>query len=281
MMHPLVKWAGGKTQFIQRIVSKVDARGRFVEPFVGGGSVFLNVAPPRLWINDVNPYLINMYRVVKDDPDALIGALEQFSEEYKSLDTLAAKKQYFTEIRKIRFANCDPIRQAAHFIFLNKTCFRGLYRENSRGEFNAPFGNYEKPAICERRNLVAISEYLNRVDAKITNWDYKNVLEQLEPDDFVYLDPPYFPKNPTSFTRYNKDDFTIEQHRTLVGILIQLPNKFLLSNYPHPDFIELFKTDDGGSIFGYETFCARRAINVRQGKDRVAESEDNEILVYN
>lgn len=291
-----MKWAGGKTQFISKISEKVSEKEyeRFVEPFVGGGSVFLHILPKKLWINDLNPLLVNMYLIVKNKPDDLIAKLKTMIEEMNNYEIPKdAKKRgrkdvekspdmiqneyYYYHIRDVDLETCSDIDKAAIFIFLNKTCFRGLYRENSSGKFNVPFGNYKNPPICDEKNIRGVSKYLNDIDAKITNLDYKLVIENLTDTDFVYLDPPYYPKNTTSFTKYTKDDFSIEEQKNLVKYLVNMKNNFLLSNFPHPDLIAEF-SKDGEPLFEYDVFCARRAINVNQGKEK---EENNEILVWN
>lgn len=300
-MQPVIKWVGGKSQFISKIKDKIGQacsgeNARLVEPFVGGGSVFLNLVPSSLWINDINPQLVNMYQMVKTQPNELLGRLQEMvtemNQHVKKNDApkrnrrkqdnrpqeLIDKEDYYYKIRDIDVSSQPPIRQAAIFIFLNKTCFRGLYRENSSGKFNVPFGNYSAPAIVNEENLLTVSEYLNRVNAKITNLDYKSVLENIQDDDVVYLDPPYYPVNKTSFTQYTKHDFSIEEQERLVGRLAVLRNKFLLSNYPHPEYVKRIAKERN---FRYETFVARRAIDVSQGERNPDKLKPNEILVWN
>lgn len=289
---PILKWVGGKSQFINKISDNLSKQTfkRFVEPFVGGGSVFLNILPKNVWINDINSDLINMYKIVKESPDDLIRKLNDMISEMntykpprgiprksrkdKSLEMIR-REHYFYYIRD----TLDPketsrIEQAARFIFLNKTCFRGLYRENSKGKFNVPFGNYKNPQICNAENICAVSEYLNRTNAKITNYDYKRVLDELTVGDFVYLDPPYYPKNALSFTKYNKNGFSISDHKDLANSILNSGKGFLLSNYPHPDFIKLFENKPG---ITYESFHAKRAINVKQGENN--DKTPNELLI--
>ena len=166
-LKPVVKWLGGKTQLIDKILSKIQiTTGRFVEPFVGGGSVFLYIQPDKLHINDINPYLMNMYRVIKDNPEELIIDLQ----------THQITEAYYYQIRREQIGDENKIREASKFIFLNKTCFRGVYRENSKGEFNVPFGNYKHPLICDMENIRNISTYFNAIDVVMTNTSFENVL---------------------------------------------------------------------------------------------------------
>ena len=155
-LKPILKWAGGKIRIIGKIKDKVSISDRYVEPFIGGGSVFLTLKPTKAILNDINPYLITMYKTVRDKPEELILKLK----EYEKKNT---KEEYY-EIRSKGIKNDDDVEQSAILIYINKTCFRGLYRENSKGGFNVPYGNYKKPLICDETNIKNISKYLNEND---------------------------------------------------------------------------------------------------------------------
>jgi len=181
--------------------------------------------PKRAIISDVNIELINAYEVIRDDVDALIRSLKRHKNEEK----------YFYHVRK----NWNPkklskVRRASRFIFLNKTCFNGLYRENSKGEFNVPFGRYKNPNIADENNLRAISEYLNVANVKIMNKDFLSTVRLASAEDFVYFDPPYHPINATaSFTKYSKDDFNENNQKELADAFSKLAERnctTLLSN---------------------------------------------------
>ena len=290
-LKPVIKWAGGKTQFIEKIKNKIvnEKYARFVEPFVGGGSVFMNIKPDNLWINDINPHLFNMYNIIKVYPDALIAKLKQLTMDMKKHKNREPEKKrarngkpkknidnedFFYMIRALDLEKQEPVEKAAIFIFLNKTCFRGLYRENSTGKFNVPFGDYSNPLICDEENIKNLSKYFNSRNVLITNLDYKIVLNKLKKDDFVYVDPPYYPKDATSFTKYNKDDFSIDEQKKLINLFLTSSNKILMSNYPHEDLLAYVENN-----CNYETFLARRAINVKQGNEN--DKKDNELLVWN
>jgi DNA adenine methylase len=263
-LKPILKWAGGKIRIIGKIKDKVTISDRYVEPFIGGGSVFLTLKPTKAILNDINPYLITMYKTVRDKPDELILKLK----EYEKKNT---KEEYY-EIRSKGIKNDDDVEQSAILIYINKTCFRGLYRENSKGGFNVPYGNYKKPLICNETNIKNISTYLNENDIKFFNLPYQEFLGKCVETDFVYLDPPYFPMTKTQFTKYNKGDFTTKDHDNLFKIITEGEFKFLMSNSPADEIKEMF------SDYETETFTKSRAINVKQGKTK---TKVNEILIWN
>lgn len=267
-MTPLLKWAGGKTQFITKVLShfpELTEEQTYIEPFLGGGSVFLAAAPPRAIVNDINPHLINFYRTLRDDVDNLIERVATLCRESNN-------EEDFFRYRAVY--NChtgSQLEEAALFYYLNKACFRGLYRENSKGDFNVPFGNYKSLNVNEHQFRL-ISTYLGGDGIQIECGPYEGVLQRAERGDFVYLDPPYYPQKASQFTKYSASDFSPANHDDLAKAVKNLPCSFLLSNSPHPSVVEMY---DG---FEYEIFAARRAINVNQGKDAAA---NNELLVWN
>ncbi|NPA53163.1 MAG: DNA adenine methylase [Aquificae bacterium] len=264
---PFVKWAGGKRQLIKILKFYLPIEYKtYIEPFVGGGALLFETLPKKAIINDINAELINAYNVIKNNVDELIESLKYHKNE----------KNYYYYIRSLDPDKLTPIERASRFIYLNKTCFNGLYRENSKGKFNVPFGNYKNPKIVDEENLKAISEYLNTYDIKIFNGDYKEVCELAEKGDFIYFDPPYYPLNKTaSFTKYNKYDFTEKDQIELANLFKELDRKgcYILLSNSNTNFIrKLYKDYE---IIELE---ANRFINSkgdRRGKSKI------EVLIKN
>ncbi|WP_296685508.1 DNA adenine methylase [Flavobacterium sp.] len=241
---PFLKWAGGKTQLItdiQKALPKefISQKFTYVEPFVGSGAVLfwiLNNFPnvEKAVINDINSDLTNTYKVIASKTKNLISVLEQFQREFHSLDLLEEKKkEYFYAKRELfNTRSTDKVTQAALFIFLNRTCFNGLFRVNKNNGFNVPMGSYKKPTICDKENLLAVSEALQRVE--ILTGDYQETLKHAERPALFYFDPPYKPlSNTSSFNSYAKDEFNDEEQirlRDFCKTLDTLDHKWILSN---------------------------------------------------
>lgn len=227
-IRPLLKWAGGKTQLLDKILPKIPKKyGRFIEPFFGGGAVFFAVQPENGIIADSNPELINLYRSIAVDVDGVIDQLRS----YKNTE------EVFYAVRSLDSKNLSSIEAAARTIFLNKTCFNGLYRVNKFGQFNVPFGHYKNPKIIDEDALRAASSLLSK--AVIVCGDYKAVLrENAQAGDFIFLDPPYLPISEYSdFKRYTKEQFYEEDHIELaaeVKRLHELGCHVVLTNSNHP-----------------------------------------------
>ena len=234
LCYPFVKWAGGKTQLLPMVDKHIPPTfNRYFEPFLGGGALFFHLSAKNLefisYLSDINEDLINAYKVVKDKVDDLIGLLKHHETEYKK-----SPHEYYYQLR----ANIKPlsdVESAARFIALNKTCYNGLYRVNSKGVFNVPMGRYKDPLICDSNNLPKVSTALRESKAKIRMSNYKNILlENAEEDDFIYLDPPYNPVSNTAyFTRYTDTAFKNEDQQELADvfrILNERKCKILLSN---------------------------------------------------
>lgn len=214
---PFLKWAGGKTQLLKEISTKFqyskDDEFTYIEPFVGSGAVlfwvlnnFKNVK--NVIINDINSDLTNTYLSIKNDVENLIVILEKWQSEYHALDEeTELKKEYFYSKRVLfNQRSSDQNTQSALFIFLNRTCFNGLYRVNRKNEFNVPIGSYKKPRICDKDNLGLVSKALSNVT--VLNDDFEKTMEYINENTFFYFDPPYKPLNKTSsFTAYAKDEF--------------------------------------------------------------------------
>jgi DNA adenine methylase len=240
--------------------------GRYYEPFIGGGAFLFSQLPDSATISDANPELINCYQVIQDDVEALI----------RSLRTHKNEEAYFYAVRAKNPATMTAVQRASRFIFLNKTCFNGLYRENKSGQFNSPFGRYENPKIVDTQNLRAISEYLNTYDVEIKHSSYQFVLDEAQPGDFVYFDPPYAPMTKTaSFASYVKGGFGLNDQVELAKVFADLAKKgvkVMLSNSNTPVIHKLYKE------FNIKIIHATRAINCKGGKRG---KEANEVLVSN
>lgn len=225
--YPIVKWVGGKRQLMFDLLKNMpEDCNRYFEPFIGGGALFFELQPDNAYISDMNEELINLYQVVRDNVDELIADLQKHN----------ISKDYFMEIRNIdrtdEYKNWSDVKKASRFIYLNRTCFNGMYRVNSKGEFNVPFGHYKNPRIIDENNLLNCSELLKKTEIKCA--DFSDILSKVQKDDFVYFDPPYVPLNETSgFTSYTKDGFDIDMQFKLRDVCDELDSmgvKFLLSN---------------------------------------------------
>lgn len=231
---PILKWAGGKTQMLGELIPKVPASyGRYIEPFFGGGAMFFALQPENAVIADSNPELINMYRQVASHVEDVI----------KYLRTYENTSEMFYAVRSLEWTALPKAEAAARTIYLNRTCFNGLYRVNKQGRFNVPFGRYKNPKICDEEGLRAASEVLKK--AEILCGDYILVLEHYaQPGDFVFLDPPYLPISEYSdFKRYTKEQFYEEDHIELARMVMTLHERgchILLTNSNHPLVHELY-----------------------------------------
>lgn len=241
-IYPFVKWAGGKRQLLPIINENLPTElfngkiTKYVEPFVGGGAVLLDLIQKfefeQVIINDLNLDLINLYKAIKYDVNTLINKLEIIAKEYLNLDT-DKRAEYYYHIRNL--FNSTPsgnIDKSVYLLFLNKTCFNGLYRVNSKNEFNVPHGRYKNPTILDKGNLISISKVLANVE--ILQGDFTNVREYVDEKTFVYFDPPYRPLNSTSnFTSYSNNDFNDEEQIRLANFFDDLNErnaKLMLSN---------------------------------------------------
>ena len=231
---PILKWAGGKTQMLGELLPKVPSSyGRYIEPFFGGGAMFFALQPEQAIISDSNPELINLYRQVSDNVDDVICQLKKYENS----------QEMFYEVRGQDWTMLPEAEAAARTIFLNKTCFNGLYRVNKKGQFNVPFGKYKNPKICDEDGLKAASAALKK--AEIVCGDYLFVLDHYaQPGDLVFLDPPYLPISEYSdFKRYTKEQFYEEDHVELAKMVKTLHERgcyVILTNSNHPLVHELY-----------------------------------------
>ena len=266
---PFVKWVGGKRQLLKQFrlmnlypPDKFDVRtGRYFEPFVGGGAVFFDLLPEKGFLSDLNKELVTTYNVIKNDAEALI----------KSLKKHKTDKDYFLKIRAQNPNDLDDVSVASRFIFLNRTCFNGLYRVNSKGGFNVPFGKNKNPLICDEENLRKVSKALKGIE--IQHQDYKEVLKKAKKGDFVYFDPPYYPLSKTaSFTSYVKESFLDKEQLELRDTVLELNKRgcfVMLSNSDAPFINEIYSGYKGIRINKVQ---AGRAINSKgSGRGKITE----------
>lgn len=255
LVSPVLKWVGGKRQLLPSIKPMLPKRiTSYCEPFVGGGAVLFALQPKKAIVNDINSDLILVYMVIRDNVEALIELLETYPNE----------ENFYYELRNIdrdqeKYDKLSEIERAARVIFLNKTCYNGLYRVNNAGEFNSPFGKYKNPNIVNAPVLRAVSAYFNSAEIIFSTTDFELVLEQVRRGTFVYLDPPYDPVSDTSsFTGYSKGGFSREQQIQLRECCDRLNArgvKFMLSNSA-TDFIK-----EQYSNYHITIVQAKRAIN--------------------
>ena len=231
---PFLKWAGGKGQLLSQLSEHLPERisrepFTYIEPFVGGGAMLFYMLQhfgniKKAVINDINEDLILTYRTVKDDVEALISKLAKIEEDYYAVVEQDKRSQLFYEIREqYNQHDGNAIERVSQLIFLNKTCFNGLFRVNKRGRFNVPFGKYANPTICNAEVLRADSQLLQSAQVEICQGDYAQILRHIDGLTFVYLDPPYRPLDATSsFTAYAKGDFNDDDQRALAAFCHQL-----------------------------------------------------------
>lgn len=297
LQKPFLKWVGGKTQIIDKIITYIPNEiNNYHEPFLGGGSVLLAVLSlqknnkikinNKIYAYDLNEYLINVYKNIQNNKDNLYDIITNYINEYDNIkgdninrkpltieEAKTSKESYYYWIRN-KFNNISDkssIECSALFMFLNKTCFRGIYRESPNG-FNVPYGHYKKtPTIITKNDINIISDLIKNVEFIHSNFidSFKNIKE----NDYVYLDPPYVPENNKSFTRYLNDDFDLEQNKILFNEILKFNDKkikFSMSNSKTKLILDYF------SKYKYEEIIARRAINSKN-----PESTTIEIIITN
>ena len=261
--YPIVKWVGGKRQLMFELLKNMPENyNRYFEPFIGGGALFFYLQPDNAYISDMNEELINLYQVVRDNVEELVADLQKHD----------ISKEYFMEIRNIdrteEYESWSDVQKASRFIYLNRTCFNGMYRVNSKGEFNVPFGHYKNPRILDENNLINCSNLLQRTEIK--HADFSEILKKVKKGDFVYFDPPYVPLSETSsFTSYTKDGFDIDMQFKLRDVCDELDSmgvKFLLSNSDTKLVNELYENYNIKKVF------ASRQINANaDGRGKITE----------
>lgn len=271
LVSPVVKWVGGKRQLLDEITPLLPKQiPTYCEPFLGGGAVLFAMQPKNAIINDLNGDLMLVYEVIRDDVESLITSLQ----EYKNTS------EYFYHVRdldrdKDSYQRLSKVEKASRIIYLNKTCYNGLFRVNAAGEFNSPFGHYKNPNIVNEPVLRAVSKYLSSANIQLFCEDFSTTLHRVPRGGFVYLDPPYDPVSDTaSFTGYNKGGFDREEQIRLkeaCDALTQRGVKFLLSNSATTFIRELY------AEYTIKTVYAKRAINSDADKRGVVQ----EVLIRN
>lgn len=276
--RPFLKWAGGKRQLLPEILKYIPkkklTKNIYYEPFIGGGALLFERQPKRAVINDSNVELINCYEVIRDSVDDLIECLRDHKNHHD--------ETYYYKIRDLdrsskEYSKLSNIHKAARIIFLNKTCYNGLFRVNSQGQFNVPFGRYKNPNVLDEAVLRAVSKYLNNPQIKILNTDFEEAVKDAKKGDFIYFDPPYDPVSDTaSFTGYDINGFNKDEQKRLKKVFDELSKKgclVMLSN-SYTDFIqELYQEYQENFI----KVKATRSINSKALKRGVVD----EILIIN
>lgn len=272
LVSPILKWVGGKRQLLDCIEPLIPKHTMYYEPFIGGGAVLFSRQPDKAVINDSNEELINVYLTIKEEPEQLIKKLQEHREQ--------SCEDYFYAIRALdrdrkAFDKMTNVERAARIIYLNKTCYNGLFRVNNSGEFNSPWGKYQNPNITNETTIYALNSYFNKANITIMCGDYREALAGIKKGSFVYLDPPYMPiSSSSSFTGYTAGGFGEEEQIALkkqCDLLTSKGVKFLLSNSCCP-FIEDLYQD-----YIIEHVSAKRAINANPEKRGAVE----EVLVRN
>ena len=270
LVRPFLKWAGGKRQLLNVLKEHLPKKYKtYYEPFVGGGAFLFDLQPKNAVINDSNGELINCYRIIRDSVEELIEDLgrhknqEDYYYKMRGLD------------RKRSFEKKTPVQRASRIIYLNKTCYNGLFRVNSRGQFNVPFGRYKNPNILDEAVLRAVSNYLNENHVEILNKDFEKAVETARKGDFIYFDPPYDPVSDTaSFTGYDINGFNRHEQERLKNTVDELDKRgcYVLLSNAYTDFIvDLYKDYERVRV------SAIRAINSNAKK----RGRVDEILVKN
>lgn len=271
-MKPFVKWAGGKRQLLDDIKSRLPATyNNYYEPFLGGGAVFLDIAPKTAKLNDVNEQLINTYRTIKNNVDDLLIEIEK-------LDKVSSDKDYYYKLRDeynnhIR-NNILNVRTAALFIWINKHCFNGLYRVNSKGFFNVPYNGKDVESSIDKDNIKELSNHLLTNDIEMTTLDFEKAVSDAKKGDFVFIDSPYIPESKTSdFVDYSKSGFSEDEHKRVVKVLSDLDKRgvyWMATNNAVPQIEDWYKD------FNIEYVDVKRNINSK-GNNR----KGREVIITN
>ena len=281
-LKPVIKWAGGKNKIIQEFKILYDSANhkRYFDLFCGSLSLPLLLKPKKAIFNDINTWLINLYQVIKDDLPLLKKELKKLNkEEYNCREEFNLYRlKYNTLKNKENITKSEKIEMAAAFIYLNKRSFNGLYRENKDGKYNVPFRQY-KTSIFHESELEQLSKYFNDNKIKFKSKSYRK-FKKFRKGDLVYIDPPYYPCNKSSFTAYWKTPFLVKEQKKLAEYCKKLDEagiKFIVSNSPCQEIKELYRD------FNMKTFYLGRQMRSGEGKSDVFDkkNEDNEILIWN
>lgn len=303
LISPILKWAGGKTQIIKEVTDKFPLEfNNYYEAFIGGGSVFLELLKlievnkikvnENIYLNDLNSDLINLYSIIKEDTSILFSNIDELVNNYNKAEMVEyeprhkyninleesieeyikkSKSDVFYYYRDLYNTTDDSNLKSALFLFLNKTCYRGLFREGPNG-FNVPFGNYVSPTIYNKDEILELHKLFNKYDVKFSNLDFEKFSENIKKDDFVYFDPPYYPLKKTSFTSY-KDDSFHDKHEVLLKLCNKLNDdeiKFIHSNSYCKFNLDKYKN------YNIEKINCKRRINSKKPEDK-----DFEVIINN
>lgn len=300
-MKPFLKWVGGKSQILEEVLADFPAEmNNYYEPFLGGGSVLLGLLTAvqegrinvkgKIYASDLNVNLISLYKNIQSKPEDVISEVKRLHAEFSKIkgetvnrkastmeEALSSPESYYFWIRscfnQMKGAEKETVTASARFLFLNKTCFRGLYREGPNG-FNVPFGNYKNPSIIEEEHIRAVSALIQGVVFNVGS--FTETLKGVKEGDFVYLDPPYAPENDKSFVSYTADGFSLENHKALFLQCKTIGNGgggFLMSNADVKLVKDAFPEEEG---YATKIVVCRRAINSKK-----PDAKTNEVLITN
>ena len=287
MVKPVLKWAGGKTQILHEILPRLPSEfNHYHEPFFGGGAVFFELQPPNGTINDLNSRLMNFYRVVRDRPDELIEVNKEHQKFIRDLDDEETEEYYydqrdrFNDLRQHGLCE-NEVKEASLLLFLNRTCYNGLYRENQSGEYNVPFGSRHNPDVVREDRIREVNKVLQNTD--IRNQEFTYIRHVAQENDAVYFDPPYKPVSDTAnFEDYLAGGFGAEKQKDLRNLAIELHEKgvyvTISNSWPARQLYDNNKAEvDIPEPFDIEPITANRTIN-SNGADRTGTKE---IIVTN
>jgi len=266
---PFLKWAGGKTQLLSRLEKFYPPKyNNYFEPFLGGGAVFFKLTPKKAHLNDINKTLIGAYKNIKKKPREIIRLLDILQRDYYKKGKIDRENFYYSIREEYNNLPAENFKKSAYLIFLNKTCYNGMYRENSEGKFNVPFGRYRKPLILDRENLLAVAKVLK--NAALTSVDFDKAVSRARKKDFIYFDPPYYPLSQTSsFTSYSNNGFLENDQIKLKRVFKELNKRgcFVMLSNSYTAFIRnLYKE------YKHFIVMANRAINCKaEGRGAIKE----------
>ena len=276
ILQPILKWAGGKRQLLPQLETFFpNTFTKYYEPFVGGGAVLFHLQPKKAVINDSNKDLIEMYQCIKDHLDELIEKLKYYETKNDS--------ESFYKIRGIdrteEYKKWTPVERAARLIYLNRTCYNGLFRMNSAGQFNSPYGSYKNPCICNEPVLRAMSKYFNENEIEFRAGDFEDACKDAPKNSFIYLDPPYDQYDEQlNFVGYTKDGFTRDDQKRLKKMCEELIERgcyVIISNSKTPRSLDLYNDNTKYVTYTINTVSARRNINSNAKK----RGEVEEVLI--
>ena len=276
---PFIKWAGGKRSLAEQIsslIGPIDADATYFEPFLGGGAVLLHCCPQNAICTDINEELINLYNVIKDNPSELLQILKDVHFKKHSSSYYYRVRNLDRDIKK--FSQLSAIQRAARFLYLNKTCYNGLWRENSNGQNNVPIGRYKNPCVVSESEILSVSQYFNSANIQFLNQDYHSVLDRVKEGDIVYFDPPYdIEETQNGFVAYAKGGFNREDQvslKNLCDALVQIGASVAVSN-SNTEFIRSLYSGAPVRYELHDEIIARRSI----GSHSTSRKKISELLI--